>query len=84
MEGKKRDRKEEVKLEENERPERWWNGKTKEPEDEREREREAGRKEGEGKTGARERTEKEEYWTFSTEWSLKKKQSHIRDAHLPR
>lgn len=29
MEGKKRDRKEEVKLEENERPERWWNGKTK-------------------------------------------------------
>lgn len=29
-------------------------------------------------------TEKEEYWTFSTEWSLKKRQSHIRDAHLPR
>lgn len=36
---------------------------------------------GEGGNGE---TEKEGYWTFSTEWSLKKRQSHIRDAHLPR
>lgn len=26
--------------------------------------------------------ENEEYWTFSTEWSLKKRQSHIRDCPL--
>lgn len=34
----------------------------------------------EGEADARGRTEKEEGdWTFSTEWSLKKRQSHIRD-----
>lgn len=57
MEGKKRDRKEEVKLEENERPERWWNGKTKEPEDERERER--GREKRRRRKNWREREDRE-------------------------
>lgn len=59
MEGKKRDRKEEVKLEENERPERWWNGKTKEPEDERERERERGREKRKRRKSWREREDRE-------------------------
>jgi hypothetical protein len=58
-------------------------GRENENERERERERGGGREGGRMGTAAGE-TKKGEYWTFSTEWSLKKRQSHIRDAHLPR
>lgn len=60
MEGKKRDRKEEVKLEENERPERWWDGKTKRTRGRmRKRERERGREKRRRRKSWREREDRE-------------------------